>query len=90
MLHGVIDLLYQDPQGEWYILDWKTEWAPQELIEENSQQHLMQMAAYAQATNNRLDGMPDVALCFLSPRAAVHQFLAEEIASAWLEVAEQH
>ena len=27
-LHGVIDLLYQDAQGSWHVLDWKTEWTP--------------------------------------------------------------
>jgi ATP-dependent exoDNAse (exonuclease V) beta subunit len=51
-LHGIIDLLYQDQSGDWHLLDWKTEWTPRAEIEENSHQHMIQMAAYAQAAQN--------------------------------------
>ena len=82
-LHGVIDLLYRDTQGDWHLHDWKTEWAPQEKIEENTQLHLLQMAAYAQAAHNHLGTMPEVGLFFLSPKAVEYNFANGLIANAW-------
>ncbi len=86
MLHGVIDLLYQDPLGGWHVLDWKTEWSPQEEIEENAQLHLVQMAAYAQAAQYHLGILPEVGLFFLSPRAVEYKFPLKLIANAWAEI----
>lgn len=67
-LHGVIDLLYQDAQGSWHVLDWKTEWTPGEKVAEKPQEHRLQMAIYAKAVENQLGVIPEVSLCFLSPR----------------------
>jgi ATP-dependent helicase/nuclease subunit A len=85
-LHGIIDLLYQDQSGDWHLLDWKSEWMLRAEIEENSQQHLMQMAAYAQAAQKSLQVQPEVVLCFLSPGVDLYQFTDEMIVKAWSEV----
>ena len=67
-LHGVIDLLYQDAQDSWHVLDWKTEWTPEEKVAERAQEHRVQMAVYALAVERQLGVIPGVELCFLSPR----------------------
>jgi len=53
-LYGIIDLLYQDQSGTWHLVEWTTEWAPKNEIEEHAKQHLAQMAAYAQAIKQSL------------------------------------
>jgi len=87
-LHGIIDLLYQDQKKAWHLLDWKTEWTPQDEVEENAQQHIMQMAAYAQAVHNNLGMIPSVYLCFLFPRANVYQFSTGIITDALSEISD--
>jgi hypothetical protein len=87
-LHGVIDLLYRDPQGEWHVLDWKTEWAPQEKIDEIAQLYRLQMAAYGQAAHNHIGIMPEVSLFFLSPKAVEYKFEFQALANAWEEIFE--
>jgi ATP-dependent helicase/nuclease subunit A len=82
-LHGVIDLLYQDAQGGWHVLDWKTEWTPEKEMTDHAQEHLLQMAIYALAVEKQLGIMPDVSLCFLSPRVLEykvdHDMIKEEL-----------
>jgi ATP-dependent exoDNAse (exonuclease V) beta subunit len=79
-------LFYQDQSGDWHLLDWKTEWTPRAEIEENSQQHLYKMAAYAQAAQKSLQTQPEVVVCFLSPGVDLYQFTDEMIKDAWSEV----
>ncbi len=77
MLHGVLDLLYQDAGGAWHLLDWKTERVPrgQTVEEAAAGETLRQMAP---------------AICFLSAEAQVYQPEAETLSEAWAElVAEQ-
>jgi ATP-dependent helicase/nuclease subunit A len=87
-LHGVMDLLYRNLQGDWHVLDWKTEWAPQEKIEENAQRYRLQMAVYAQAAYNHLGTMPDVGLFFLSPKAVEYSFASEVMGNTLEEIFE--
>jgi ATP-dependent helicase/nuclease subunit A len=86
ILHGVIDLLIQDQDGGWHLLDWKTEWTPASKLEANIQDHLLQMAVYAHAAQSSLNIQPTVALCFLSPNVTLHLFSPESLANAWAEV----
>jgi len=85
-VHGVIDLLYQDQNGAWHLLDWKTEWSPKAKIEENAQEHLMQMAAYANAVHQSIGVQPDVALCFMVPNIIICPFSSEILESVWSDV----
>ncbi len=72
-LRGVIDLLYQDAQGSWHVLDWKTEWTPEEKLAEHAQEHKVQVAVYALAVEKQLGVSPQVSLCFLSPRVQAYK-----------------
>ncbi len=67
-IHGVIDLLYQDVQGDWHLLDWKTEWTSEENMEQKIQEHLLQIAVYTLAVKQQLGVEPQTSICFLSPR----------------------
>jgi ATP-dependent exoDNAse (exonuclease V) beta subunit len=81
-LHGVIDLLYEDIHGQWHIIDWKTEWVPKEQVEEHAQEHINQLAIYAEATQTTLGITPKVALCFLYPSFGQHLFQPDELDAA--------
>ena len=81
-LHGVTDLLYQDQNGDWRLLDWKTEWSPIADVEENASRHVTQMAVYAQAARQRLGVLPQVELCFLCPEVHLYRIPGEAIANA--------
>jgi ATP-dependent exoDNAse (exonuclease V) beta subunit len=86
LLHGIIDLLYEDRSGTWHIIDWKTEWTPKSEIENNAQQYLLQMSAYAQAIQKKLQTRPQVSLCFLNPAVELYSFPNELTRNAWSQV----
>jgi len=86
ILHGIMDLIFMDEDGEWYIVDWKTEWTPENMIDENAQQHLLQLATYSQATKKHFGTWPQAAVCFLSPSAVLYQFTNEEIDKEWYKI----
>ncbi len=81
LLHGVIDLLYQDPNGRWHLIDWKTEWAPRDEIADRLEQHGLQLAVYAEAVRAALGEMPELALCFLNPRLVQTRLTESELQS---------
>ena len=85
-LHGVIDLLYQDQDGTWHLLDWKTEWSPKAETEENAQEHLMQMAAYSQAVQSGLGFSPVVSLCYLYPKVVLFPLSQSALENVWKEL----
>ena len=85
-LHGVIDLLYQDQNGTWHLLDWKTEWSPKAETEENAQEHLMQMAAYSQAIQGSMGVEPEVGICFMVPETTYHSLSINILNDAWDEI----
>jgi ATP-dependent helicase/nuclease subunit A len=73
-LHGVIDLLYQDAQGGWHLVDWKTEWVNRESLGAQAEAHLPQMAIYALAAQQALGILPAAALVFLNNRVYTHSY----------------
>jgi ATP-dependent helicase/nuclease subunit A len=66
--HGVIDLLYQDSNGGWHLVDWKTEWLPADQVGAHARQHLSQIELYILAAARALGSRPDARLVFLWPR----------------------
>ena len=86
VLHGIIDLLYQDQSGAWHLMDWKTEWTPKADMEENTKRYLVQMAAYEQAAQRTLQAHPGVVLCFLYPDVALYQVSEEKVDNAWSDM----
>jgi len=84
VLHGQIDLLYRLPDGQWRLLDWKTDWvAPEEITEHGRKEHLMQMAVYSRAIAQTLGQMPGAGVCFLSQDARIYIFSRAELTAAY-------
>ncbi len=82
-VHGAIDLLYQDSDGSWHLLDWKTAWAPPRAAAERAGEHLEQLAVYASAARQVLGSYPECSLCFLNPNLSVQRFATPELVAAF-------
>ena len=83
VLHGVIDLLFQDAEGSWYLVDWKTELVRMDEVTNAAQEHLFQMAAYSHAAQKAIDQQPSVLICFLAANAVVFTCNSAELNAAW-------
>lgn len=71
-LRGFIDCLYQDSQGSWHIVDYKTNHTTAEGVEEVAAQYEMQMLLYGLAVEVSLGIAPaSLTLCFLRPGVKV-------------------
>ncbi len=69
ILHGVIDALFQLPEGQWVLLDYKTSIvrgvdANPDLLQEHARRYHLQIGAYASAVSQELGGSV--------PRAYIH------------------
>ncbi|MBE0698177.1 MAG: PD-(D/E)XK nuclease family protein, partial [Anaerolineaceae bacterium] len=89
VLHGVIDFLYQDPQGHWHLIDWKSEWVSRDQMQAHAGQHALQVAIYAEAARAALGSMPDAAICFLARGARVWRYTPEDLMNALRQVFER-
>lgn len=67
------------------MLDWKTEWTPEEKVAERTQEHWIQMAVYAKAVERLLEVMPGVELCFLSPMVRLVEVRGWQMEASWVE-----
>jgi len=86
MLYGAIDLLYQNPDGRWKLLDWKTEWTEKKDMDEKANGHLTQLAVYTEAIHQNLRVRPDVGVCFMEPEIEYYPFPFQRLEDTWLEV----
>ncbi len=68
---GVIDLLYQDQEGGWHLVAWKTEWCPAEAMAARVEVHREQMAILTRAVLKLMGAAVEPALCFLWPVVAL-------------------
>jgi ATP-dependent helicase/nuclease subunit A len=66
LVHGSVDLLYQDGDGVWHIIDWKTEYLDGQEHEQLPT-HRQQLALYVSAVQRQLAVTPQAQLCFLNP-----------------------
>lgn len=67
-LHGYIDCLYQDPQGEWHLIDYKSNQVTAERVSTLARRYEMQMFVYATACERSLGVRPrEIAVYFLRP-----------------------
>ncbi len=72
-LHGVIDCLYQDTDGGWRIVDYKTNRMADGQLEAVASRYEMQMFIYALAAERVLNEPPQqLSLFFLRPGSAYH------------------
>ena len=82
LLHGVIDLLYEDRQGRWHLVDWKSEYVPYAQLPAHAAQHTLQVAVYAEAARAALGQLPQAAVCFLAARARVWHYAPADLQEA--------
>lgn len=68
LIHGSVDLLYQDKAGVWHLIDWKTEYLDPNQHQEQIQAHKQQLALYVSAVHRQIDEPPEAMLCFLNPK----------------------
>jgi ATP-dependent helicase/nuclease subunit A len=67
-LHGFIDCLYQDPAGDWHLIDYKSNQVTVEGVSQAARQYEMQMLVYALAAERALGHRPiEQTVCFLRP-----------------------
>jgi len=72
-LRGYIDCLYQDANGNWRLVDYKTGHASEETLTQAAAAYEMQMLAYGLAAEEILGQPPDaLVLCFLRPGLEYH------------------
>jgi ATP-dependent helicase/nuclease subunit A len=89
-LQGVIDLLFRESDGEWQLVDWKTEWAPPGGLDTLAASHRLQMAVYAAAARRALGKPVTVSICFLSSGARVYTFPPGDLETVWEEIGIEH
>jgi len=66
--HGYIDCLYQDSNGDWHLIDYKTNDVAAADVARLARQYEMQMYVYALAAERALGRPPiELALQFLRP-----------------------
>jgi ATP-dependent helicase/nuclease subunit A len=67
-LHGYIDCLYQDTQGEWHLIDYKSNQVTADGVSALAKRYEMQMFVYSTACERSLGKRPnEIAVCFLRP-----------------------
>jgi ATP-dependent helicase/nuclease subunit A len=73
-LHGYIDCLYQDAQGDWHLIDYKSNQVTADGVCGLARTYEMQMFVYALACERALNKRPsEIAVCFLRP-GIEHEF----------------
>jgi ATP-dependent helicase/nuclease subunit A len=78
-LHGVIDLLFQDRDGEWHLVEWKTDWVDEDSYVEKVDEYRQQIAVYVNAVQSILSFTPEAHLCFLALNNEVYSFDQNEL-----------
>jgi ATP-dependent helicase/nuclease subunit A len=80
VLHGQIDLLFQDDHSGWTLVDWKTDWVTDGEQDRHIEQHGPQMALYTAAVEELLGVRPRALICLLCPRVNVYEYNDDELA----------
>jgi ATP-dependent helicase/nuclease subunit A len=86
-VRGVIDLLYQDEKGAWWVLDYKSDRVPAERVEATAENYRLQIELYALAAARHTGTAPvGAVLYFLAPAVCYRTTLS----AGDLEIAEEH
>jgi CRISPR/Cas system-associated exonuclease Cas4 (RecB family) len=73
VFRGAIDLLYQDPRGEWVLVDYKTSSVGKGQVSETAKEYELQMAVYALAVEEALGKFPERTLLFFTTPGEAHR-----------------
>lgn len=82
-LHGVIDLLYRDPERGWTLIDWKTDILGQDQRAIMGKRYRLQMAAYAKAVEANWGISPRASLVYFYPQLRETSFSPQVIDEIW-------
>jgi ATP-dependent exoDNAse (exonuclease V) beta subunit len=83
-LHGVLDMLYRHRNGEWWLLDWKTESLRKgQSLQDAATSYLQQVAVYGRAVEQLLGIRARSEICFLAADATLYYPTEDELARAW-------
>jgi ATP-dependent exoDNAse (exonuclease V) beta subunit len=73
LIHGTMDLLYQNSKGEWVILDYKTSEVDEETFTERGEDYRVQLELYALAASQILGQPPREARIHFLRRGLTHR-----------------
>jgi ATP-dependent helicase/nuclease subunit A len=71
IIHGVLDVLFQSPDGTWNVLDYKTSYVEDygthpDALDQHARRYHLQVGVYAAAVQEQLDGsVPDVYIHYI-------------------------
>lgn len=71
VLHGQMDLLFQTMQGDWIIVDYKTDRVPQQDVSQHVREYYLQVGAYASAVESQLGVLPIVQVHYIHANSTV-------------------
>jgi len=74
VLNGQIDLLFQDADERWHIVDYKSDRVGDEGIAAHAQRYELQMGVYAAAVAGRFAQTPATASLYFLRSGSVHEF----------------
>ncbi len=57
VIHGVIDVLLQQPDGRWIVMDYKTGFVRDQAYQKHAKRYHLQLGVYADAVQTRLGGV---------------------------------
>jgi len=86
-VRGALDLLFQDEQGHWTLVDWKTNYVPPGVPSVAAEErHRTQLAVYAQAARAFTGQMPKTVVCFLRPSVRAVAYARDLLEAEWERV----
>jgi ATP-dependent helicase/nuclease subunit A len=88
-LHGVIDLLFQDRDDEWHLVEWKTDWVDEETLDDKVMEYREQIAIYVNAVQSILGFTPEAHLCFLALNNEANSFDPNELVDVFQTLVSQ-
>jgi len=88
-LHGVIDLLFQDKDGVWHLVEWKTDWVDEKSLDDKVMEYREQIAVYNSAVQSILGFTPEAHLCFLALNNEVYSFEQNELVDVFQSLVSQ-
>jgi ATP-dependent helicase/nuclease subunit A len=78
-LHGVIDLLFQDKDDVWHLVEWKTDWVDEKSLDEKASEYHQQISVYIAAAQSILGFTPSAQLYFLTLNNGTYSFDQNEL-----------
>jgi len=67
VVHGVVDALYQSEEGQWVVVDFKTDRIKIEDVDKRTEEYLVQLGLYQAGMQMALGKPPQVIIYYLFP-----------------------